>query len=400
MANKDKLRSSSKLLQKYDLLQNIWKPPPGFSFPQHHENKRNWRLNSVYLDPSSTAYLPWLTYSKYFDGVFCLPCVTFGENGTKLKKLYSEPFTRWNGVSKRWSKHQSSSTFHKNAVCSMHTFMSQMKGNAEKIDVMMNETKRKIIAKNREKIIPILKTVAFCSRQNLALKGHRDDSKYSEDTTINPGNFQALLNFRIDSGDLILKNHFETTPKNATYKSKTIQNEMINSLGKFIREKIVEEVKEAKLFSLIADEASNCSNKEQLALVLRFVDKTGDVHEEFIQFIHCESTTGEHITLKLKEALGNLNLDLADICGQAYDGAGNMAGSKSGVSTRILQENPKALYFHCASHKLNLAIASCCEIGGVKNMMGSIKRCSDIPFFLRRKIMYLNLSFSLNYLRR
>ena len=56
------------------------------------------------------------------------------------------------------------------------------------------------------------------------------------------GNFQTLLNFRIESGDEILKEHFETAPKNATYSSKTIQNEMIFCFGKYIRQAIVDEI--------------------------------------------------------------------------------------------------------------------------------------------------------------
>ena len=41
---------------------------------------------------------PWLAYSKYLDGAFCLPCVFFfgvqcGRNSNKLDKLYKSPMT-------------------------------------------------------------------------------------------------------------------------------------------------------------------------------------------------------------------------------------------------------------------------------------------------------------------
>ena len=54
------------------------------------------------------------------------------------------------------------------------------------------------IAKNRKKLYPIVKTNILCGRRNFALRGHREgeDSK-------NPGNFKALLDFRVDSGDVI-----------------------------------------------------------------------------------------------------------------------------------------------------------------------------------------------------
>lgn len=45
----------------------------------------------------------------------------------------------------------------------------------------------------------------------------------------NCGNFRALLDFRVDSGDSILQKHLETAFKTAMYTSKTIQNSIIGS---------------------------------------------------------------------------------------------------------------------------------------------------------------------------
>ena len=58
----------------------------------------------------------------------------------------------------------------------------------------------------------------------------------------NPGNFKALLKFRVDSGDHILKEHLEKAPKNAKYTSKTIQNELINVTGEWISKQIINEL--------------------------------------------------------------------------------------------------------------------------------------------------------------
>lgn len=38
--------------------------------------------------------------------------------------------------------------------------------------------------------------------------------------------------------------------------------------------------------------------------------------------------------------------------GQAYDGAGAMAGKTKGVADRISAKYPKALFTHCAAHRL------------------------------------------------
>ena len=58
--------------------------------------------------------------------------------------------------------------------------------------------------------------------------------------------------------------------------------------------------------------------------------------------------------------------------GQAYDGAGAMAGSVSGVAARIRSLCPLALYTHCFSHKLNLVIVDACQVQAVRNAMGII----------------------------
>ena len=53
--------------------------------------------------------------------------------------------------------------------------------------------------------------------------------------------------------------------------------------------------------------------------------------------------------------------------GQCYDGASNMSGARSGVRAVIQEEAPKALYYHCAAHRLNLSVVSACRIQAFKN---------------------------------
>ena len=44
---------------------------------------------------------------------------------------------------------------------------------------------------------------------------------------------------------------------------------MINTIGKYIIDQISGEIRESKYFSVIADEATDVSNKENLSLVIR-----------------------------------------------------------------------------------------------------------------------------------
>ena len=263
--------------------------------------------------------------------------------------------------------------------------MSQIEQKERKIEEIADSVVSNRIAENRKKIVPMIKTVGLCGRQNIPLRGHRDSSKHFSDKSKNCGNFHALLEFRIDAGDETLKNHFKTAPKNATYISAPIQNEIIHSYKQYIQGKLLEDIR-GKYFAIIADEAQDSSDSEQLSLVLRFIDDVGEIREGFMEFGLCESVTGAAIAELILDRIQNVyRLDMNLCVGQCYDGASNMSGIRSGVANIILKQFPNALYYHCASHKLNLVVASCCQIPSVRNMMDSVKKGSDIFHFSGKK---------------
>ena len=73
------------------------------------------------------------------------------------------------------------------------------------------------------------------------------------------------------------------------------------------------------------------------------------------------------------EYLGRIGLNPCDLRGQAYDGAGAMAGAYNGVAAVIRNQHPKARYVHCAAHVLNLCIVGACEVQAVVNMWSTLK---------------------------
>ena len=176
----------------------------------------------------------------------------------------------------------------------------------------------------------------LCGKQNIALQGHRDDLSHIEEASGNPGNFQALLNFRVEAGGKVLVNHFANGPGNATYCSKMIQNEIIEVLGTYIQDKSIAEINEAGAFFLLADEASDSTNKEQLPLILRFVNKERIVREEFVGFYKCkDNVTGQAIAFLIMKASQELGLSMNYCKGQCYDGAGNMSGPCNGAAAIV-----------------------------------------------------------------
>jgi len=122
-----------------------------------------------------------------------------------------------------------------------------------------------------------------------------------------------------------------------------------------VRKHIREEIGDSK-FCIVVDEARDESKKEQMALVLRFVDKGGLIQERFFDVARVNETS----SLTLKEAvcgiLSRHNLDVSNIHGQGYDGASNMRGEWNGLQALFMKDFPYAYYVHCFAHRLQLAL--------------------------------------------
>jgi len=111
-------------------------------------------------------------------------------------------------------------------------------------------------------------------------------------------------------------------------------------------------------FLLLADE-SNVKSKEQLAIVVRYVDEKVIIHEWFLTFVEATSLTAESLTTYLISTLTEYGLDPACIVSEGYNGACVMSGSCSGVQQWLRTVSSCAVYIHCYAHKLNLVLGDC-----------------------------------------
>nr|XP_012563466.1 unnamed protein product [Hydra vulgaris] len=162
---------------------------------------------------------------------------------------------------------------------------------SQPINVIIDTNVKEKRIKNRQILRSIVDAIIFCSQTNTPLRGHRDDSQYlleaREYSKCGTGCFNKLLNFAVRNGNGVLGSHLNNCSKNASYILQTSQNEIIKCCGEEISESILSEVRKNVFFSIIADEACDSSTKEQMSLVLRFVDSDFNIREDFIQFIHC-----------------------------------------------------------------------------------------------------------------
>ncbi|GJN37158.1 hypothetical protein PR202_gb26084 [Eleusine coracana subsp. coracana] len=174
---------------------------------------------------------------------------------------------------------------------------------------------------------------------------------------------KLLASYNKDVNNVVLSN----APKNAKYTSSDVQKEILSILARKVQQSIREEIGTSK-FCIMVDEARDESKKEQMALVIRFVNKEGLIKERFLDIIHVQDTTALTLKESICAALTGNNLSVQDIRGQGYDGASNMRGEWNGLKALILNECPSAYYIHCMAHKLQLAlVAASREVEEVHN---------------------------------
>ena len=220
----------------------------------------------------------------------------------------------------------------------------------------------------KEILLRLLDIIRFLAKQDLAFRGHRErvnceknETDVEPEATENRGNFLELVHL-LAKYDPVLREHLlriQLGNKFATsYLSPTIQNEFVEILGENVRSKIIEQVKEAKYFSMIFDSAPDISYKDQTSHVLRYVMIDGDkvkVVESCVDFIETKGKSAANISTMVLEKLEKDGIDIQNCRGQAYDNAAVMAGLHTGVQKRIKEINEKAEFVACTNHSLNLA---------------------------------------------
>ena len=248
--------------------------------------------------------------------------------------MYSAPFAGLSkNTHKRLADHQNKNgTIHQKTISLYDNFMKVLKGEMLAVKDQVKLKPDQVIF-NQSALKSIIQKIIFCGRQALSLHGHRVDPQFYngsllEFTSVIVGNFLKLIRFQDAASDGILKRIILKVRCNAKYMSKTIQNDLICLCGTEIVTGI-SEVKDSRVFSILADEVGDSSNTEQMSFVIWFIDKSCQIREGFIKFLEYKSGTFEQeFYLKIFNFIRDLGLEIGNLRGQVYDGAGIMAGKK------------------------------------------------------------------------
>ncbi|KAL4127017.1 hypothetical protein QTP88_011215 [Uroleucon formosanum] len=351
------------------VLTNLWSPQANYLFPLLNNNaKRNIKFQQRWLDKFN-----WLSYSEKLEGAFCKYCVVFAKSGGKgsqaLGSRVKHAFQNWKKALEVFEKH-SKHEYHTLSLLKSEQFLKSFSSGQPSIIDILDTERMKQKKENRLNLLPIIECVMLCRRQELALRGHKDAGPICFKS-----NFRAILKYK--AKDLNHLKHFLESDGRYKYTSAKIQNEIISSAGDILLEKIVKEVNSAKCFSVLADETTDISVKEQLALCVRYVvgsDENVFVCERFLKYIEIYSLTGKDIASTIVNGLNSCGIDCSNMYGQGYDGASNMSGRFKGTQKIVRETCPKALYVHCAAHSLNLAVSTSCDIQAIRNSLGLVEK--------------------------
>jgi hypothetical protein len=322
-----------------------FKPPKCFKFPKRKFGAKACRS---FRFEWSEQY-DWLHYDVGLDAAFCYLCMKCEQEKKFLASTKRDPafiskgFTYWKDANAAFKKHLSS-VCHKEAVDSLINLPKCTKDVAE----LQNAEHAREKASNRRMFMLLLRNIRYLARQGLPLRGHGVEELNS--------NFVQLLHLQAqECKDVNVQAWLDK--RTNKYTSPEIQNECSQIMALHILREVSQNISSSSCYSILADECTDTSNKEQFTINIRWVDKNLEQHEDFIGLYQVDSITSESLFSAIKDVLLRMNLKLTYCRGQCYDGASNMSGSRSGVATRILNEEKRALYTHCYGHALNLAVS-------------------------------------------
>ncbi|KAH1240684.1 Zinc finger MYM-type protein 1 [Glycine max] len=293
----------------------------------------------------------WLEYSIEKDVAFCLCCYLFRHDFGKQSggdTFVIEGFTNWNKKERLSSHVGGPNSAHNIAWRKCQDLMNQN----QHIEVVISKQSEQVRDLYRRRLTVSIDCICFLLKQGLAFCGH-DESTNSA----NQGNFLELLRFPAEHNESINHDVLENAPENHQLIAPKIQKDIVNAIALETTNAIITDLRD-ELFAIIVDEARDISNKEQMAIALRYVNKKGSIVERFFGMVHVKDITALSLKMAIDELFCKHGLNISRIRGQGYDSASNMQGEFSGLKSLILKENSSAFYVHCFVHQLQLTLVA------------------------------------------
>lgn len=268
------------------------------------------------FQPSWYKQFPWLSVCTNRKKVDCRYAVkqnwfTFGNAGEDV--FTKKGFQNWKKAIEKFKAHESS-LVHKEAKIKLMAQGRPTIGCQLSLQIKKNQQIR------RSGLICQLRGIQNLARQGSAFQGH---------TELEGNLKQQLLTWshEIEALKVWIKENRFTCHQTV--------NEIITIMGQSVLRNLLEKIRQGSpaWFSIIADEATDTCKNEQLNLSIRWVDDNYEAFEDSIGLCKVPiNTKAETLFRIIKDLLTRCNLPLGLCRGQAYDGAANMQGKRTGVA--------------------------------------------------------------------
>ncbi|XP_068328303.1 uncharacterized protein [Pyrus communis] len=139
------------------------------------------------------------------------------------------------------------------------------------------------------------------------------------------------LQFLADHNEKVRKVVFENAPKNLKYTSSDIQKDLIHACAIETINPITKDM-EGTFLSLLVDGSHDASTKEQMAVVLCYVNKKGEAIEMFLGVQHVSSTTSSSLEEAIERLFATTNLTLVFVAKENEDVANFFINASSFVN--------------------------------------------------------------------
>ncbi|CAN0904388.1 Zinc finger MYM-type protein 1 [Linum grandiflorum] len=221
---------------------------------------------------------------------------------------------------------------------------------------MIQKISREEVLKHRLRLKTIIIVVQEIALRGSSFRGH-DESQVS----LNPENVLAWIGFATKLNEQIRNVVLQNALGNAKYTSTRIQKEILGIIANKVRRKIREEIGDS-CFSILVDEAVDEAGREQMSVILRYVNSRGIVNERFFALKSVAETSAETLKEAICDVLSQYDLQVDKLRGQGYDGASNMPGQFNGLKALFLRDSPYAYFVHCFAHRLHLALLTSAKV--------------------------------------
>ena len=162
----------------------------------------------------------------------------------------------------------------------------------------------------------IMESLQYLQRQGIPLRGKKEGND----------NFTQLLLLRGKDHPFIIERLTSTREHGSLYVHHNYQNDLINIMSKQLLRKKLYDINRSRMFSLMCDEYTDVSNKQQLSMCVGWIEDSLNPHEDFLGFYELPNIATDTIVSAFKYSLTRFNLPLSDLRDQTYGNASNMLG--------------------------------------------------------------------------